>query len=138
MKKLKLFILILFFSACTENEQTIENTEHNINSSNNYDNEDLIERMPYNFREYYPGKKQLKMAGGLDKDENRHGIWESFFENGTPNSTVYYLNGKKNGHTIVHHPNGKVYYIGEYSNDERVGHWKFYNEEGELVKEEHF
>ena len=138
MKILKLFILILLFFSCTENEDNNKNSDSTTISSSLPEDEDLIERMPYNYREYYPGKKQLKIAGGLDKDENRHGIWESYFENGVPNSSVYYMNGKKHGHTVVYHPNGNTYYVGEYENDERVGHWKFYNEVGELLKEEHF
>jgi antitoxin component YwqK of YwqJK toxin-antitoxin module len=138
MKILKLFILILLFFSCTENEDNNKNSDSTTISSSLPEDEDLIERMPNNYREYYPGKKQLKIAGGLDKDENRHGIWESYFENGVPNSTVYYMNGKKHGHTVVYYPNGNTYYVGEYENDERVGHWKFYNEVGELLKEEHF
>lgn len=100
--------------------------------------EDLIERMPNMYREYYPGKKQLKMTGPLDNDGKRHGTWESFFENGVKNSVTYYVNGVRQGHSVVYYQNGQVFYIGEYTDDEKSGLWKTYNEKGELVSEDEF
>lgn len=100
--------------------------------------EDLIERMPGMYREYYPGKKQLKMAGPVDTENKRHGSWESYFENGQINSATYYLHGIKNGHSIVYYPNGKVHYYGEYKNDEKIGTWITYNEKGEQIAEDNF
>jgi antitoxin component YwqK of YwqJK toxin-antitoxin module len=94
--------------------------------------------MPNDYRYYYPGKKKIKIEGRLDKEQKRHGIWESYFENGVPNSTIYYVHGKKHGHVIVYHPNGTIYYVGEYEDDKPVGLWKFYNDKGEFEKEENY
>lgn len=100
--------------------------------------EDLIERMPGVYREYYPGKKQLKIAGPVDAENKRHGAWESYFEHGQMNSMTYFIHGIKDGHSIVYHPNGAVHYVGEYKNDQKVGVWKTYNEQGELISEDEF
>ena len=135
--KTSIFLLGFFcFSlfACTdEPDEIISNTK-----VTELDDEDLVERMPNFYREYYPGKKQLKLGGPTDNDGNRHGAWESYFENGKMNSKTYYLHGIKDGHSIVYYPNGGIHYQGEYKNDEKIGVWKTYNEKGELISEDEF
>lgn len=130
------FSLILFACSDSEDEQSL-NTKP-ITELDDRIEEDLIERMPNMYREYYPGKRQLKMAGPLDNEGRRHGAWESFYENGKKNSATYYINGVRNGHSIVYHPNGAVYYYGEYKNDEKAGLWKTFDEEGQLISEDEF
>ena len=49
-----------------------------------------------------------------------------------------YKNGLKEGHSIVFYSNGKVRYMGDYSNDKKVGHWVFYLESGEIDVEEDY
>lgn len=125
---------ILFFglTSCENKEQAVEK---NITV---FEEEDLIEVMPNMYREYYPGKKQIKIMGPLDNEGRRHGAWESYFENGQKNSATYYINGVKEGHSIVYYPNGAVYYYGEYKNDEKTGIWKTFNELGEQISEDEF
>ncbi len=129
-----LALLSLGFISCESEEKTAEPK-----SITNLDTEeDLIEQMPNMYREFYPGKKQIKITGPLDNEGRRHGAWESYFENGKKNSATYYTNGLKDGHSIVYHPNGAVYYYGEYKNDEKVGIWKTFHENGELASEDEF
>jgi antitoxin component YwqK of YwqJK toxin-antitoxin module len=141
MKRKILLLFTTFFAvtACSGvEEDNVQATVQNSTDTEINNNEDLIERMPYAYREYYPGKKQLKLAGGLDKDEKRNGPWKAYFENGQLNSMTYYVHGKKHGHSVVNHPNGQVFYMGEYKDDERVGTWLYYDESGQLLKEENF
>lgn len=86
------------------------------------------------YTEWYPGHKQLKITGRKNKDGERVGVWKYFSELGVELSITVYTNGLKDGHTIVKHPNGAIHYSGEYLNDEPIGIWKFYNEEGQLVE----
>jgi len=127
-------MLIIGVTSCKSETET----EETKTLTNLDDEEDLIEEMPNMYREYFPGKKQIKMMGPLDNEGRRHGTWESFFENGKKNSATYYVNGVREGHSIVYYPNGAVYYYGEYKNDEKVGIWKVFHENGELASEEEF
>ena len=90
------------------------------------------------YTEWYPGRKQIKIKGRKDNQGRREGIWKHFSPEGTVLSVTVYTAGKKDGHIVVRYPNNVVHYSGEYQMDERVGVWKFYNEQGELTKEEDF
>ena len=133
----KLLFIWLFLSlgmSCTTGERTKESE----NETQVEQPEDLIERMPNFYREYFPGKKQIKLMGPLDSEGNRHGAWESFFEHGQKNSATYFVHGKKDGHSIVYYPNGATYYMGEYKNDQKIGVWKQFDEQGNLISQEDF
>ncbi|WP_107038506.1 toxin-antitoxin system YwqK family antitoxin [Brumimicrobium mesophilum] len=86
------------------------------------------------YTEWYEGHQQIKISGRKNKDGKRTGIWRYFSEQGVELSIVIYSDGIKNGHTVVKYPNGAVHYSGEYLNDEAIGVWKFYNEEGQLTE----
>ena len=88
--------------------------------------------------EWYPGHKQIKISGRNDKDGNRTGIWKYFSEQGVELSITVYNAGAKDGHTVVKYPNGAVHYSGEYLDDEAIGEWKFYNEEGQLTETKNY
>jgi antitoxin component YwqK of YwqJK toxin-antitoxin module len=79
----------------------------------------------------------VKMEGNKI-DDKREGRWMSFFENGNPWSETHFQNGLKHGPTTVWFPHGIKYYEGQYENDRSVGTWKFFNEDGEFIKEENF
>jgi antitoxin component YwqK of YwqJK toxin-antitoxin module len=126
----------LFLFAC--DDATDESDARTSKTELQENPEDLIERMPGIYREFYPGKKQLKIAGPVDGDDKRHGTWESYYENGQMNSMTYFSHGIKEGHSIVYHPNGAIHYVGEYKNDQKIGLWKTYNEQAELISEDEF
>jgi antitoxin component YwqK of YwqJK toxin-antitoxin module len=48
------------------------------------------------------------------------------------------VKGKANGHSITYYKNGKIQYKGEYEDGQRTGKWEFYDEQGELQREEEF
>ena len=134
--------LIGFFSihlfSCNESHDEEEKNQKTLTELDDRIEEDLIEIMPNMYREYFPGKRQLKMEGPLDNEGRRHGAWESYFENGKKNSATYYTHGIRNGHSIVYHPNGAVYYYGEYKDDEKIGLWRTFDKDGNLISEDEF
>lgn len=91
-----------------------------------------------NYKEWYPGFKQVKITGQQDADGKRNGVWKLYSEQGLELSITAYTNGMKNGISIVYHPNGVLHYRGEYINDEKTGVWKFYDTAGELVQKKDF
>ena len=86
------------------------------------------------YTEWYPGHQHIKISGRKNQEGQRTGVWKYFSEQGIELSITLYNNGLKEGHTIVKHPNGALRYTGEYLNDEPIGEWKFYNEEGQLIE----
>ena len=129
---LSAILLFTLFGSCTT-----ENVEKEQNQQNQ-PQEQLIEQTREWYREYYPGKKQLKIVGTIDDQERRHGVWEYYNEQGVKISATYYLHGKKDGFSVVYHPNGNTSYVGEYKNDEKVGVWKTYDIDGNLISEKEF
>ncbi len=108
----------------------------NANTKNDiFKGRNLKDTVDFKCQEWYPGRKQIKIEGGLDRENRRHGTWYFYNEKGREMSMTTYTNGRKQGFSIVKHPNGTIHYSGEYNNDEKVGLWKFYNEKGEMVNE---
>lgn len=92
--------------------------------------EKLVEIKDGKYTEWYPGKKQIKYQGELDSKGERQGKWDFFSEKGTLLSFTFYIAGKKNGHSVVKYPNGKIHYYGQYQDDRMVGEWVTYDLQG--------
>ena len=114
--------------ACTS-ENTVKKT---------VTSEQLIEVKNGVYSEWYPGKKQLKFHGAVDKKGNRNGKWVFYSEQGTELSIMIYTVGKRDGFSIVKYPNGALHYRGEYRNDEMVGVWTTYDEKGKIISEKDY
>ncbi|MBO7465200.1 MAG: hypothetical protein J6T56_05040, partial [Bacteroidales bacterium] len=52
------------------------------------------------------------------------------------NSEGTYRNGRWHGVYRVWHPNGRLFYTGEYDRGRRTGIWKYYDSTGVLVRTE--
>jgi antitoxin component YwqK of YwqJK toxin-antitoxin module len=126
------FSLVLFFTSCDGNDKSTDDS----NDKTEY--RPLIEVIDGVYTEWYPGHKQIKIRGRQNDDGTRQGVWKSYSEAGYEASVVYYVNGKKDGYTVVYHPNGAIHFRGEYRLDEKVGLWSFYDENGELDEEINF
>lgn len=154
MKQLSFFIigLLLFASSCNSSKSTDtetsteENTELTNEDENNETKEDeelstqgsdILPTEKPDYQEFYE-TGELKIEGNFDEEENRHGLWVSYYETGLKWSESYYVHGVKNGHSVTFFPNGKIRYVGEYKEDEKVGRWTFYDEEGNVVQEENY
>lgn len=92
--------------------------------------EKLVDLKDGHYTEWYPGRKQIKYQGQLNKAGNREGKWDFFSETGNLQSFTMYIDGKKEGHSLVKYPNGKVHYYGTYQNDQMVGEWVSYDLNG--------
>ena len=130
--KYLVFILSLTLFACSSEEK--EKVKTGIETE-----EDLVERDGNFFKEYYPGKKQLKMEGQFDENEQRHGFWKYYSEGGITISITEYSHGVRSGVSLVYFANGKLNYEGQYKNDKPVGVWKTYDEKtGKLKSEKNY
>lgn len=150
MKYLQLLALVLIVAACSEkttDTPTKKPVKENSTTSNavatptpevESNPEELVDIKGHTYIEYYPGKKQIKFTGLQDDQKRRDGQWSYFSPEGKELSTTMYDHGKKHGHMIVKHPNGALHYFGEMSNDEKIGIWKNYDEDGVLIGEKDF
>lgn len=141
MKPIKVLILAFFFiTACTRSSDQNTGlsahdstaTQSSIDTSAFIDEESLIHM---DYEEFYESGA-LKIEGNFDDINARNGLWISYYEDGKKWSESFYIHGKKEGHSLTFFPNGKIRYVGEYKNDEKTGLWRFYNESGDLEKEE--
>lgn len=132
MKKISWMILLLLaLAACknkeNDNQKVATEKENPLLPKNR---KDLITIKNNEYTEYYPGKKQIKFQGYVDDNNERDGKWVFYGENGQELSVSFYKNGKRDGHSVVRYPNGKLHYIGEYEMDKRVGEWEMYDLKG--------
>ena len=86
--------------------------------------------------EYYESG-QVKMEGGM-KDGKMEGEWTSYFPDGRVQSHGFFENGERTGAAQVFYANGNKYEEGNYKNGKHCGKWKFYDEQGTLLKEVDF
>jgi antitoxin component YwqK of YwqJK toxin-antitoxin module len=72
----------------------------------------------------YHTNKKLKMVGSFWGNK-RTGKWISYYPNGKTQSIGYYLNDKLEGPYYQYDEDGLISATGDFKNDERVGYWKF-------------
>ena len=131
MKQLMYLALVGLLFACGQDEPSGKDKKKE-------QPEQLVEVTDGTYREWYPGKKQIKYQGGQDEQQRRHGKWSFYAENGKELSTTMYWHGLKEGFTVVKYPNGALHYRGEYRNDTMVGLWTTYDEKGNKVSEKDY
>jgi len=118
--KFWLFMLgLVVFTSCQEKQASDEKKQEIV--------EDYEKIEGNQYRSYYGGNNQLKIEGEYDDNQQRHGVWTYYTVDGKKQSVTEYKHGIKDGFSIVYHPNGSVYYKGEYRNDQQVGVWDFYD-----------
>lgn len=100
--------------------------------------ENLIEVKNGVYREYYPGRKRIKLQGLVDTNNQRQGTWEYFSESGIQISMMEYRDGKKHGIFFQRYKTGIIKRTGNYKNDQQVGEWAHYNANGLLENVEDF
>ena len=140
MKYLLIISSIVFIYSCSEKVQSEslnkiqkEKTEEVV-----IDKTNLIKNDGDFYTEYYPNGVSIKFRGPQDKEKKRHGKWLYFSPEGLELSMTMYSHGKKHGHSIVHYPNGSIYYLGEYEMDEKIGIWKSYDRNGAITSEKNY
>lgn len=68
-------------------------------------------------------------------DDKRSGHWVYWYENGVKWSDGYFKNDLRDGFGTTWHKNGQINYEGAYTDGVRSGIWKFYDTDGNPVKE---
>jgi antitoxin component YwqK of YwqJK toxin-antitoxin module len=60
----------------------------------------------------------------------RHGLFRSYYRNGTLASEGNYVDGAEDGLWTEYHENGRMAARGHYKNGEEVGQWEFWDDNG--------
>lgn len=76
----------------------------------------------------------IEVSGEFDADEKRIGKWFYNYPSGSIWSECGYKAGLRDGYSAVYYKNGQKRYEGNYKDDKTIGTWKFYSEEGELLR----
>jgi antitoxin component YwqK of YwqJK toxin-antitoxin module len=124
-----LVVLSILLVACNSSDD---------DSKKNVKKEKLVELKDGKYTEWYPGKKQIKFQGMVDKNGKRDSKWAFFSEKGTELSFTIYEHGLRQGFTVVKYPNGAIRYKGEYKDDKVVGVWTTYDPKGKVISEKDY
>lgn len=69
------------------------------------------------------------------REGKAHGVWESYYPDGTTWSHHEYHDGVQLGRYQTWHPNGSPFIVGQYdSTGTPVGSWKFHDDDGRLLE----
>jgi antitoxin component YwqK of YwqJK toxin-antitoxin module len=82
-------------------------------------------------RSYYPNgtvSEELEW-----KQNEKHGEWNQFYENGAPRLTGHFEEGKLEGPYEIYYADGTLKIKGTYVNDRSDGTWTFYDESGKEI-----
>ncbi|MFT3884314.1 MAG: hypothetical protein QM724_02450 [Flavobacteriales bacterium] len=79
------------------------------------------------------GPGGTRLEGDL-RNGKRNGTWTSYGADGRIKSLNEYVDGVLQGPTTTFRGNGSIYYQGQYLNDRSFGEWRFFDEQGELVR----
>ncbi|MBK7130211.1 MAG: hypothetical protein IPM74_16440 [Crocinitomicaceae bacterium] len=133
-------LILIAFISCNggKNKEDKRENDSTKTQTNPIQNNSLTpEILPGDYTDYHPNGA-VKMKGIYNDSLQREGLWISYYDNGNKWSESYYTKGKKEGHSITFFPNGQIRYVGEYKNDLKTGTWTFYDEEGNISKEEKY
>lgn len=125
-----LVVVAAFFTACNSSKKDSD--------KQTVIKEELVQVKNGKYTEWYPGKKQIKFEGMLDKKGQRDGKWSFYSQKGTELSFTFYEHGIKEGFTVVKYPNGAIHYRGEYLHNQTVGVWTTYDIKGKMISEKDY
>jgi len=83
---------------------------------------------------YYEGG-QVQIEGSYDASGARQGLWKFWYKNGQLWTEGEYVGGSRQGRKVVFWENGKKRYEGTFEDDVKVGVWKFFDVQGNEVKQ---
>jgi hypothetical protein len=131
MKTIKSTIILLLCGTFCAGQNTNQN--------------DMIEKIDFDYLEKYAQKETLK--GGIFSSKINHynlqqvlndgteilikgDTWIGFYEMRTPPPPAYWTENK------VYYPSGIIQENGKYFGSVQIGIWRYYNKKGKLIKEE--
>lgn len=136
MKRVLLFLtMVLLLGSCAKQltkkvEERFSNGQPQI--MRYYDkNDECVKETEY----YETG--QVKMEGPM-KNGKMEGEWTAYFIDGRVQSHGFFKDGERTGAAQVFYANGNKYEEGFYKDGKHCGKWKFYDEQGDLIKEVDF
>lgn len=71
-------------------------------------------------------------SGSFDTNNEKDGVWKTYYKDGQVAESFTYTNGKKNGVNVGYYPNGQKKFELNFINDEAVGIYQKYTESGAL------
>lgn len=142
MKKIQWIVISLFCSlaivSCSNQYKEVQDTFPNGKKKTEliYEGEEENKKKVGQINYYIDGRVEL--TGFFNERGDRSGKWVYNYPNGKTWSECDYIDGKREGGSVVFFENGKKRYQGRYKNDQQVGKWLFWNDQGELLFEKEF
>ena len=152
MKKgLLFFTLIAIIASCTRSYYPQESRSINVSSNSRYDSVEFsalkIDKVDNNRPHFFLRNSEPFTGVAVEKLITQSGVWtyayqvedgyatqmELINQKGFRERYVQMSQGKLNGKTEIFHKNGNIHVEQFYKNDNPVGIWKRYNQQGELV-----
>jgi len=131
-KSILLFMVITIFASC-ETKPVKEPKEKRDTIQKEFSFATRTDSLVENGEQIYYHKNGGVEMRGMMKNNQRDGLWKSFYENGSPWSETTFKEGKKEGKTTTWYENGKKRYDGFFKNDMESGRWVFWNEDGSVA-----
>jgi len=118
------------------------NPKSNLKSDSNIP-DDFI---PFNFKNYetndFKGNKNDSKEKFCDikKDLNNSELekYITYYKNNKMKQVIHRINGLLEGEYIYFYPNGNIMRKGNYKKGNKIGLWKVYDENGQIISEEYF
>ncbi len=132
MTRLSFFFVLLIFSSCKNNLETVENKDDQGNLIERYtrDKEDFSKMGLYT-RFFKNGQKAEE--ANYQKD-TLHGDRKMYYENGQVEIHELYQNGLFEGAYKTYYESGQLAQEGNYINNQMQGEWKRYYKSGQLME----
>jgi len=135
-----LTVLIVLFAAINLNAQKrfyFDESGNKAKSSNAVFYKDITKSGDkYKVKEYYSSNNKLKLQGSYTtsstRDEDRHGRFSAFYENGQMEYEVRFKYGKEEGEYTSYHANGKEKAKGSFAGGKETGDWIYFHENGQI------
>jgi antitoxin component YwqK of YwqJK toxin-antitoxin module len=84
---------------------------------------------------FYYESGQKRVEGHYNADGKKDGRWVYWYENGNKWSEGYFSEGLDDRKRTTWHENGQLHFTGKLDKGERIGVWRFYDENGKMTKE---
>jgi len=133
-KSLLLFTICFVIASCktkTTREENIQEKKDTIQREFAF--ESKTDSVVTNGEQIYYHKSGAVEMRGIMKNNQRDGLWKSFYENGLPWSETTFKEGKKDGRTTTWYENGQKRYEGFFTNDLESGKWVYWHEDGTIA-----
>lgn len=131
-KKEASFVGILIRMGGSWNTVVFDSAKHIVMRGNYLDTDARIKN---GYFTYYT-EKGNRFLGGEFRENQRNGLWQTWYPSGKPKDSVHYVADQVTGPCSIHYENGIKEVSGEYVQGALTGKWLWYHENGQLASEE--